>query len=395
MRRLISRLTLLSVGLVLGWIAHEVYAPTSDGARDTAAVPSAGTASNANDSMSRPTDDVAANTLRVYLDAGRYPDAVQWLVTAHAAGPMNPALEQDVLALEEHISALAGAGRGAQAHALLDDILAVLPAFIDARWMLAQLQIEEKQYEKSVDTLYSGRSYVATLDDLQRIERQIKQTVSTSHGQLVACCDAARLAAFYEHLVALDSSRTDYYVALAQAYADGGRLNAATKTLSMVLHDPEVGAQARSLLAKLEGRASDGTQIPLQRHGNQYLVPVLFNDSVELTLLLDTGASMTVLSAAAFDVLRAAATPLGERALTTANGKVVAQVFRVSSVAVGGRRVDDVVVAVVDQLDESGLAGLLGMDYLDDFQFSIDRQADALYLMPPRHSANAKFLRPR
>lgn len=381
MRHLISRLTLLSVGIVLGWIAHEVYAPTFDRAHDTTAVRVAPALRNANDLTSPQTDVKAANTLHAYLDAGRYPEAVQWLVRAHASGQLDSAGEQDVLALEEHTSVLASQGRFAQARALLEDILAVLPAFIDARWLLAQLQIQEKQYEEGVDTLYSGRSHVATVNELQRIESQIKQTVSTSHSQLAACCDAARRAAFYEHLVALDSSRTDYYVALAQAYADDGKLNAAKKTLSMVSHDPEVGAQARALLASLEEKTSYGTNVSLQRYGNQYLLPVLFNDRVELTLLLDTGASMTVLSAAAFKVLRPAATPLGERALTTANGIVVAQVFRIPSVAVGGRRVDDLAVAVVEQLDEAGLPGLLGMDYLDNFQFSIDRQDDALYLM--------------
>lgn len=373
---------LLSVGAALGWLAHGIVAPPplNDSARNTAIAPAIPVDANRNDPPRAATDD-AAGPLRGYLESGHYEEAVQWLVESRAAGQHELAGEQDVLVLKDYVSALATEGRGSPAQDLLTQIITALPAFIDVRLLLAQLQAQEKMHEDSVATLYSGRLHVATLEELQRIESAIQQNVAASHRQLVACCDAARRIAFYQQLVSLDPSAATFHLALAEAYAEDGQIGAARDTLAVVIHDPEAGAQARTLLAALEGRTANGTKIPLQRRGNQYQLNAVFNDRVELSLLLDTGASMTVLSATAFDALRSAATPLGERALTTANGIVVAQVFRIPSLAVGGRRVNDLDIAVVEQLDEGGLVGLLGMDYLDNFQFSIDRQDDALYLM--------------
>lgn len=375
-------LALLSVGAALGWLAHGLFAtPADDDPASAAAMaPAIPAPSDIEDAPPALAED-AAGPLRGYLEAGRYDEAVHWLAQARSSAEQQQAPDQDALVLKEYVSALIARGQADEAQTLLTQIVTALPALVEARLLLAQLQTGEKRYEESVGTLYSGRLHVATLEELQRLEAAIQQNVAASHKQLLACCDAKRRIAFYQHVVSLDPSRATFHLALAHAYADDVQLGAARETLALVMYDPEVAGQARALLASLEGRTAHGTKIPLQRSGNQYHLTATFNDRLELRLLLDTGASMTVLSAAAFTALRPGATPLGERALTTANGIVVAQVFRVPSVAVGGRRVTNLEVAVVDQLDDGGLVGLLGMDFLDNFQFSIDRQADALYLM--------------
>lgn len=373
---------LLSVGAALGWFAHGLLAtPGDEDVAHSAAVTPIVPAQTENTSTPVRAAEEEASPLRSYFDSGRYEEAVHWLAQARSGAERQPSPDEDAQVLREHVSALSATGQVGEAQALLAQIIAALPAFVEARLLLAQLELGEARYEDSVDTLYTGRLHVATLEELQRLETAIEQTIAAAHKQFLACCDAKRRIVFYQHVVALDPSRAASQLSLAQAFADDGQIGAARQALALVMYDPEVAAKARSLLGSLAGRTSSGTKIPLQRSGNQYHLTATFNDRVELRLLLDTGASMTVLSSAAFAALRSAATPLGERVLMTANGTVSAPVYRVASVAVGGRRVSNLEIAVVDQLDGGGLVGLLGMDYLDNFQYSLDRQDDALYLM--------------
>lgn len=373
----------LGIGVAVGWLARGVY-DSGDKAYEPVALHSgpAGDASPDARAAKDAAADAQHNSLQAYLDAGLYPEAAQWFVSARAAGRGGQRAEAGTIMLKEHVSRLAAQRRGADAVDLLEPIVGAMPDFLDGRMLLASAQVRDKSFDDAIRTLYGGRPYVANLDELQRLESEIQQTVAAYNGYLLACCDARRRIALYEQLVVVDPSRTPYHIALAQAYADTQDLAAARDTLALVLHDAQVGAQARTMLAELDGKTAKGTRIPLERRGNQYQVRAVFNGRAQLSLLIDTGASMTVLSADAFATLRASgATLLGERPLSTANGIVIAQIFRITSLALGNRRVDNLDVAVVEQLDESGLAGLLGMDFLQRFEFSIDQQGDVLYLM--------------
>lgn len=382
LKRSLAVLLPLSVGALLGWFANEMYVPNStvDATHEEARLANSGP-ERAIPQTPREMDHAVDNPLRSALDAGQHGEAVQWFVDFFADSPEEANIEHAVRVLKEHVSARAAQSRGAQARALLEAILTALPEFFDARLLLAELHMQDKLYEESVNGLYAGRPHLASVADLQRLESEIERLVAISHKQLKTCCEVGRRIAFYERLVALDPSRMSYYLALAQAYVDDGQLSAARSTLAVVLHDPQVSAQARTLLASLERNTARGTKIPLQRVGNQYFVAAVFNERTELVLLLDTGASMTVLSAAAFAALQADATSLGERPLATANGVVMASIFRIQSLAVGSHQVKGLEIAVVEELDEGGVVGLLGMDYLDNFDYAIDRQEDGLYLM--------------
>lgn len=381
MKRILAPLLPLSVGALLGWIANELYAPdaATKGGRVEARI--SRSAESEPTQTSQDSAHATGHPLRDALDAGRYADAVQWFTQAFGDSPHEISTEHEVLVLKEHVLAMSAQGQGAQARSLLEDLLNAMPGFIDARLLLAEVHLQDKRYEDSVNLLYAGRPHLANVADLQRVEAYIEKLVARAHKQLETCCEIGHRVAFYERLVSLDPSRMSYYLALAQSYVEQGQVSAARGTLAVVLHDPEVGAQARTLLASLDSNTARGTKIPLQRTGNQYYVAALFNNRTELLLLLDTGASITVLSAAAFAALQADAPSLGERPLATANGVVMATIYRIRSLAVGSRSVNGLEIAVVEQLDEGGVVGLLGMDYLEHFDYAIDRQQDALYLM--------------
>ena len=63
----------------------------------------------------------------------------------------------------------------------------------------------------------------------------------------------------------------------------------------------------------------------------------------------------------------------------TANGPIHVPVVQVPTIDVGGNRARDV-TAVVHNAVGAPLAGILGLSYLDNFQYSIDPKKRVLHL---------------
>ena len=143
--------------------------------------------------------------------------------------------------------------------------------------------------------------------------------------------------------------------------------------------------------ARLGPRVSS---VAIQTIGNRYLVPVMLNETHRATLLLDTGANITVVSP---QLARRAGleVPVGSGAARTkarmANGQEVeVSLIRVKSMLVGAARVDNLQVAMyeIGVLDSSTappltVDGFLGADFLGRFTMTIDPQLGKLTLQLP------------
>ena len=137
-------------------------------------------------------------------------------------------------------------------------------------------------------------------------------------------------------------------------------------------------------------RPPQGIVVPLQRAGNAMLVQVLLNGFVRAPLIVDTGASFTVISTASarrlgIDLKRAAVIPM-----QSVSGPFMARLTKVRSLSVGGARVDDVEVIVHDTSPGKNV-GLLGMSFLDSFQVTISAASNAMRLTPLHPNANSKW----
>ncbi len=133
------------------------------------------------------------------------------------------------------------------------------------------------------------------------------------------------------------------------------------------------------------------TSVTIQTIGNRFLVPVLLNETHQATLLLDTGANITVVSP---QLARRAglAVPTGPGAPRStarmANGQEVeVALIRVKSLTVGSARIDNLQVAMYELgvLDHRAtppvtVDGFLGADFLGRFTMTIDPQRGTLTL---------------
>ncbi|MGE5216357.1 MAG: aspartyl protease family protein [Chloroflexota bacterium] len=118
--------------------------------------------------------------------------------------------------------------------------------------------------------------------------------------------------------------------------------------------------------------------VPIQFAGRAVIVPVTFNHSVTANLVLDTGASITMITDKIAANLRVPMIASGY--LTGIGGIVPAQVARVDSVNVGDAEVGAMTISVHDPLRSPNFEGLLGMDFLGRFQVSVDPEKKLLIL---------------
>lgn len=128
---------------------------------------------------------------------------------------------------------------------------------------------------------------------------------------------------------------------------------------------------------------ADKSSVPLQRKGQHFIVTAQVDDRFGVNLLIDTGASSTVLSDSVFATLSLDLSPefIGEYPVNTANGQVIAPVYRFTKLTIGAHSVSDIAIVVLP-LGQLEADGLLGMNFLRGFQFEIDQQKAQLNLTP-------------
>jgi len=118
--------------------------------------------------------------------------------------------------------------------------------------------------------------------------------------------------------------------------------------------------------------------IPVKVSGRSVIVPVTFNHSLNADLLLDTGASMTMISRRLAASLAIPSTGAG--LFSGIGGTVSAQIARVDSIKVGDAEVSGMTVSIHDVSRFPQFDGLLGMDFLGRFQVSVDAAKRLLVL---------------
>jgi len=122
------------------------------------------------------------------------------------------------------------------------------------------------------------------------------------------------------------------------------------------------------------------TSVPFLDQFGVVVVEAILNEQLTARFMVDSGASMTMIS-------RATAKELGidleqilpTISLETVSDTIYAPVVVLNSLNVGGMQVRNLTVVVYDQ-PLSGRPGLLGLNYLRHFRFAVDMQERVLLL---------------
>lgn len=121
--------------------------------------------------------------------------------------------------------------------------------------------------------------------------------------------------------------------------------------------------------------------IPLSGDGKHLIVDGTLNGTISGPMLVDTGASYCVLT-------RGTARRLGLKAraehtipVATANGQVDADFVEIEAVQLRGARVAGVDAVIMDAV-EPPLIGIIGLNFLARYRFSVDLAEGTLRLEP-------------
>jgi predicted aspartyl protease len=120
--------------------------------------------------------------------------------------------------------------------------------------------------------------------------------------------------------------------------------------------------------------------IPVSIRGSKVIVSVTFNDSIAANLLLDTGASRTMISTRTARDLRLHSTGSGTG--YGIGGYVSVSTGRIESIKIGDVEMRNTLVMIHDFSPDPSYEGLLGFDLLSHFHMSLDLQKAMLVLTP-------------
>lgn len=276
---------------------------------------------------------------------------------------------------------------------LMDIYLASDYQDIDALILLAEYQRRQAYPEEAAKVFQLAYTYAYEITDREKLASALSNLIGKTDAQLADQQRWVELLSFYQFLLSIDLVLPPHLLRMATIYLQLDDQLSAVSLLRELAADTSIGAQAGALLAAIDKQdkpiapVTKTESVALLRYRNHYIAPVLVNREAELSLIIDTGASITSLSKRRFDDMVDDGLVddfrrVGVHLFNTANGMSRGVVYRVDQFRLGNNELNDIRIAVLDFDQETGIDGLLGMNVLQHFRFEIDQDESALLLQP-------------
>jgi clan AA aspartic protease (TIGR02281 family) len=380
----------LITGWSLGWISRDRWWPEPQAltpSRVSASAPTGFPLPAFPVEVERPE---SSDAFRQLLESKAFERAMERFETLQAQAD-DASVQRARVQLLDRARRLISQGDYSSATRLLQLYLQIDYRDVEARQLLAGALRGQNDLRAAIDQLYEAKGQAWRPETLEELTRTIRAVVTEAADALKQRGDSAGLLELYQDLTRLEPSHAPYFIGLAMAQLALDDIDAARQSLLLVAQDPEVGARARELLERVRVAATEAQPpetmatatevagIPLVRNGSHFLVDARLG-SQPARLLIDTGASLTMLTPDTLQRSGTGARATGKTGLfNTANGRVSAPIYRLDALSIGDWQVSDLDVGVLD-LGDSGVDGLLGMNFLRHFQFFIDQNEALLRL---------------
>jgi len=206
------------------------------------------------------------------------------------------------------------------------------------------------------------------------VQQQVDVLIKSNHWQ--------ELSDLVENVYLFDPQDHNLQWLTARVQYQLGQFEYARNIIKPLLNQPNFKIKAQALLAEIEAALRNPQSIPLSRQGEHFIVQAIINNTFNLSLMLDTGASISLISKSAFEALsqNLDVAYIKDLTLNTAGGAVTASIYQVTEFAIQGYLVHDFVFAVSPSYLNEGNDGLLGMNFLRHFDFHIDQNNSLLIL---------------
>lgn len=248
---------------------------------------------------------------------------------------------------------------------------------MEAHYRLAEAAERLGRGHLALEALLAALEVALNGPDPGPARERVAQLVDALAAGRLAIDDRTGAMALYQSVLDRDPLNHRYRFLLAVQLEAAGDLRGARRELEQIPADGHDAVAMATLAQRISESGALATRfaegLPLTRFGDHFLVEVALDDGRALSLLLDTGATRTVLRPRAV-----ANAPGAERLpdrvrMGTANGVVSASRYRLPGLTLGPFRIHEPELVVLD-LDGlgSGADGLLGLDLLSRFDYRID-----------------------
>ncbi len=256
---------------------------------------------------------------------------------------------------------------------------------VDALLRLARIHEQQQDHQQSLLRLQEAHAAAHTPAELAHIQARIDRVLGDFTQKLASSKDHNGIVSLYRTMIERQPNHAPYYLTLAQAHIAADSPQAALAALHYIEFDPVVGTQAREMMQHLDDVHRDSisdqnlSTVPLIPKGKHFIVNAYVN-GLPVTLMLDTGASITVIKSR---LVRSAGISIDHShivTLSTANGRTNAPIANLNEIKLGNQTIAPFTVVVLDLEELAGVDGLLGMDFLGRYRFTIDREHNTLVL---------------
>ncbi|MEN0035575.1 MAG: aspartyl protease family protein [Cellvibrio sp.] len=337
----------------------------------------------------RQVDNVQANVTSTVPEAQTI-DSVDF-PSIHAE-PNQTVAAQDSFAPSAALSPIARAnqlianGAYGEAVRLLNQLLDENARNTEALWLLARVYEQQGQHKESVGVWFR---YINAEVDAQKIDNALdylaKYLIRLTDNPSIFGESYEWLMAQLNDLIKLTPDNGELHLQLAKMNLKKEDNEQAQYHALMAANQPETRARAEGILAKLDGdSAGDDNNppeitVPLIRFGSQFLVPVKV-EGVPVKLLLDTGASLSGLTANFINRHYSLVKSPKPIQLNTASGSVESYLFVVDTFTLDNITFNKHMLARLPMENMDQFDGLLGVDILGRFDFFIDQNKAVLRL---------------
>jgi clan AA aspartic protease (TIGR02281 family) len=248
----------------------------------------------------------------------------------------------------------------------------------------ARCQAMQLDYEAAISNLYEARTFEISYADEELIGQLLMATVLNQDQLYRAEGRLGELDYFYQTLLVQEPDQGAFYMQLALIRQESGDVDGSIGALLQIQNDQALGSKARELLDQMQSEKdqirNSAEIIPLQISGSRLIVNAVMDGRYPIRLLLDTGAAITVVEP---DVLQNAGYRLDQARIVhfkTANGNTQAPMVKIENLAIRTHIETDLSVGSLPLDLGTDVDGLLGMNYLKHYRFSVDQVEGLLYL---------------
>lgn len=246
--------------------------------------------------------------------------------------------------------------------------------------LLAQSYEADQEYLLAIEAYGAMYANALRTGDAKQVGTRLARFVQGMEAILKREFRSMELLEAYQLIEELGMGNPFFSLRTAYLYFELGYLYDAELVAQAILDNGLLADQAQALLNKINPEKFENRAVRLNKFGGGYSTYARLNNRVGMMLLVDTGASISVITPKAFSRLADGAEFVSVRDINTAGGMVEAEIYRINMVRVGDQGVENLEFAVLDFKPGGNISGLLGMNFLENFQFEIDAQKNLLYL---------------